>query len=173
MSTAWLLTEGCPNMHIELLAKPEILIQFSSVQSLIMSDSVTPWTAAHQTSLSITNTHSLLKLMCTELVMPSNLIQAHPISSSIVPFFSCLQFFPASGSFPMGQLFTSGGQSIGVSASASVLPMNVQDGFPLGLTGLISVQHKGVSRVFSNTTVEKHQFFSAQLSLWSNTHIHT
>ena len=165
MSTAWLLTEGCPNMHIELLAKPEILIQFSSVQSLIMSDSVTPWTAAHQTSLSITNTHSLLKLMCTELVMPSNLIQAHPISSSIVPFFSCLQFFPASGSFPMGQLFTSGGQSIGVSASASVLPMNVQDGFPLGLTGLNYLLSKELSRVLSNNTVQKHQFFRVQLSL--------
>ena len=83
----------------------------------VMSDRlfVTPWTAARQASLSITNTHSLLKLMCTELVMPSNLIQAHPISSSSGPFFSCLQFFPASGSFPMGQLFTSGGQSIGAS----------------------------------------------------------
>ena len=89
----------------------------------------------------------------------------HPtISSSVVPF-SCLQSFPASGSFQMNQLFTSGGQSIGVSASASVLPMNIQDWFPLGWTGWISLQSKGLSRVFPNTTVQKHQFFSAQLSL--------
>ena len=90
----------------------------------------------------------------------------HPtISSSVVPFSSCLQSFPASGSFPMSQFFTSGGQSTGFSASASVLPMNIQNGFPLGLTGLISLQSKGLSRVFSNTTVQKHQFFGAQLSL--------
>ena len=85
------------------------------------------------------------------------------ISSSVVPF-SCLQFFPASGSFPMSHFFTSGGQSIGVSASTSVLPVNVQDRFPLGWTGWISLQSKGLSRVFSNTTVQKRQFFSAQLS---------
>ena len=91
------------------------------------------------------------------------------ISSSIVPF-SCLQSFPASGSFPMSQFFESGGQSIG--ASASVLPMNIQDLFTLGLTGLISLQSKGLSRVFSNT-VQKHQFFGTQLSAWSNSHIHT
>ena len=98
----------------------------------------------------------------------------HPtISSSVIPFSSCLQSFPASGSFPMNQFFTSGGQSIGVSTSASVLPMNIQDWFPLGWTGWISLQSKGLSRVFSNTTVQKHQFFSAQLSLWSNSHIHT
>ena len=98
----------------------------------------------------------------------------HPtISSSVVPFSSCLQSCSASGSFPMSQFFTSGGQSIGVSASTSVLPMNIQDWFPLGLTGLISLQSRGSSRVFSNTTVQKHQFFSAQLSLWSNSHIHT
>ena len=90
----------------------------------------------------------------------------HPtISSSVVPFSSCLQFFPASVSFPMSQFFASGGQSIGVSASASVLPMNIQDWFPLGQTGWISLQSKGLTRVFSNTTVQKHQFFSAQLSL--------
>ena len=98
----------------------------------------------------------------------------HPtISSSIVPFSSCLQSFPASGCFPMSWLFTTGGQSIGASASASVLPMNIQDWFPLGLTGWISLQSKGLSRVFSNTTAQKHQFFGAQLSLWSNSHIHT
>ena len=88
----------------------------------------------------------------------------HPIiSSSVVPFSSCLQSFPESGSFQMSQFFPSGGQSIGVSASASVLPMNIQNWFPLGLTGLISSQFKGLSRVFSNTTVQKHQFFGAQL----------
>ena len=90
----------------------------------------------------------------------------HPtISSSVVPFSSCLQSFSASRSFPMSQFFASGGQSIGVSASASVLPMNIQDWFPLGLTSLISSQSKGLSRVFSNTTVQKHQFFGTQLSL--------
>ena len=87
------------------------------------------------------------------------------ILSSVVPFSSCPQSFPASGSFPMSQFFTSGGQSIGVSASTSVLPMNTQDWSPLGWTGWISLQSKGLSRVFSNTTVQKHQFFNAQLSL--------
>ena len=95
------------------------------------------------------------------------------ISSSVVPFSSCLQSFLASGSFPMSQLFSWGGQSIGASASVSVPPMNTQDWFPLGSTGLISLQSKGLSRIFSNTTAQKHQFFSAQLSLWSNSHIHT
>ena len=90
----------------------------------------------------------------------------HPtISSSVIPFSSCPQSLPASGSFPMSQLFTWGGQSIGVSASASVLPMNTQDWSPLGWTGWISLQSKGLSRVFSNTTVQKHQFYSTQLSL--------
>ena len=98
----------------------------------------------------------------------------HPtISSSVIPFSSCLQSFPASGSFQMSQLFASGGQSIGVSASTSVLPMNTQDWSPLGWTGWNFLQSKGLSRVFSNTTVQKHQFFSAQLSLWSNSSIHT
>ena len=98
----------------------------------------------------------------------------HPaISSSVVPFSSCPQSLTASGSFPMSQFFTWGGQSIGVSASASVLPMNTQDWSPLGWTGWISLQPKGLSRVFSNTTVQKHQFFGAQLSSQSNSHIHT
>ena len=98
----------------------------------------------------------------------------HPtISSSVVPFSSHLQSFPASGSSQMSQFFASGGQSIGVSASASVLPINIQDWFPIGFTGWISLQSKGLSRVFSNTTVQKNQFFSAQPSLWSNSHIHT
>ena len=97
----------------------------------------------------------------------------HPaILSSIVPFSSCPQSLPASGSFPMCQLFTWGGQSIGVSALASVLPMNTQDWSPLGWTNWISLQSKGLSRVFSSTTVQKYQFFSAQLSSQSNSHIH-
>ena len=95
----------------------------------------------------------------------------HPtISSSVIPFSSHFQSFPASGSFPVSQFFASGGQSIGVSASASVLPMNIQDWFPLRLTDLISLQSKGLWRVFSNITVWKHWFFSTQLSLWSNSH---
>ena len=94
-------------------------------------------------------------------------------TSSVDPFSSCLQSFPASGYFQMSQFFTSGGQSIRVSASASVLPMNIQDWFTLGWTDWISLQSKGLSRVFSNTTVQKHQFFDAHVSLWSNSHIHT
>ena len=98
----------------------------------------------------------------------------HPaISSSVIPFSSCPQSLPAPGSFQMSQLFTSGGQSITVSASTSVLPMNTQDLSPLGWTGWISLQSKGLSRLFSNTTVQKHQFFGAQLSSQSNSHIHT
>ena len=98
----------------------------------------------------------------------------HPIiSSSVIPFSSSLQSFSASGSFPMSQLFASGGQSIGASASTSVLPVNIQDWFPLEWTGWTSLLSKGLSRVFSNTTVQKHHFFSAQLSSQSNSHIHT
>ena len=98
----------------------------------------------------------------------------HPaISSSAVPFSSCPQSLPASGSFLMSQLFTWGGQSIGVSASASVFPMNTRDWSPLGWTGRISLQSKGLSRVFSNTTVQKHQFFGAQPSSQSKSQIHT
>ena len=110
------------------------MIQFSSVQLLsCVQLFATPWTAARQASLTITNSQSLLKLMSIELVMPST------ISSSVVPYSSCLQSFPASGSFPMSQLFASGGQSTGVSASASVPPMNIQDWFPLGWTGWITL----------------------------------
>ena len=100
--------------------------------------------------------------------------RCHPtISSSVVPFSSCLQSFPPSGSFSMSQSFATGGQTIGVSASASVLPTNIQDWFALGLTDFIPLQSKGLSRVFSNTTVQKHQFFGTQLYLWSNSHNHT
>ena len=139
----------------------------SSVTHSVVSDSATPWTAACQASLSITNSRSLLKLMSIESVMPSNHLMC------VVPLSSCLQSFPASESFPMSQFFATGGQNIGVSASASVLPMNIQDWFPLGWTCWISLQSKGLSRVFSNTTVQKHQFFSTQLSLYFNSHIRT
>ena len=107
------------------------------------------------------------KLMSTESVIPSN------ISSSVVPFSSCLLSFPASRSFLMSQFFTSSGQSVRVPPSASVPPMNTQDWSPLGWTGWISLLSKGLSRAFSNTTVQKHQFFGTQLSLESNSHIHT
>ena len=117
--------------------------------------SVIPWTAVHQASLSITSSQSLLKLMSIELVMPSKLLILCHLHQS----------FPASGSFPVSQFFTSGGQTIGVSASASILLMNGQDWFPLRWTGRISLLSKGLSRVFSNTTAQKHQFFGAQLSL--------
>ena len=128
--------------------------QFSSVQSLShVWLFATPWIAARQASLSIINSQSLPKLMSIDSVMPSNHL--------IFPFSSCLQSFPTSGSFQMSQLFASGGQSIGVSASTSVLPMNTQDWFTLGWTGWISLQSKGLSRVFSNTTF---QFFGTQLS---------
>ena len=113
-----------------------------------------PMDCSMPASLSITNSQSLLKVMSIESVMPSNNLILYR------PFSSHLQSFPASGSFPMTQFFASGGQSIGTSASASVLPMNIQDWFPLGLTGLISLLSKGLSRVFSNTTVQKHQFFA-------------
>ena len=96
-----------------------------------------------------------------------------PVSSSVVPFSSSLQSFPASGSFPMSRLFTSGGPSIGASASAAILPMNIQNWFPLGLTGLISLQSKGLSRVFSSTTSWNYQLFGAQPSLWSTSHTRT
>ena len=96
-----------------------------------------------------------------------------PSPSSVILFSSCLQFFRASGSFPMSQFFMSGGQSIGTSASSSVLPMNIHDWFPLEWTGWISLQSKGLSRAFSNTTAQNHQFFGAQPSLWFNSQINT
>ena len=134
-------------------------VQCSSVQSLsCVWLFATSWTAACQDALSITNSWSLLKLMPIASVMPSN----HLI---LIPFSSCFQSFPASESFQISQFFASGGQSTGVSASASVLPMNTQDWSPLGWTGWVSLQSKELSKVFSNTTVQKHQFFGAQLSL--------
>ena len=154
---------------------------------------VTLWTIAHQASMSVEFSRQVywsgLLLFSCSVVFDALLLEqaglpcpspspkacsnscplnrwCHPtISSSTILFSSCLRCFPASGSFQMSQFLTSGGQRIGVSASASVLPMNIQDWFPLGWTGWISLQFKGLSKVFSNTTVQKHQFFHVQLSL--------
>ena len=144
------------------------IFPFSSVQfsHSVMSDSLRPHESQHA------------RLPCpspTPRVYPNSCPFSqwcHPtISSSVIPFSSGLQSFPTSGSFQMTQFFTSGGQNIGISVSTSVLPMNTQD-WSLGWTGCISLQSKGLSRVFSNTTVQKHQFFGDQPSLWSNSHIH-
>ena len=149
--------------------------QFSPVQSLSHVQLFTmPWTAGGQASLSITNSQSLLNSPWVYSNSCLSSRRCHPtISSSVVPFSSYLQSFPASGCLPMSQCFTSDGQNIGVSASASVHPTNIQDWFPIRLTGWISLQCKGLSRVFSNTTVQKHQFFGTQPSLRLNSHIHT
>ena len=125
-----------------------------------------PWTAACQASL------SFIPGVCSNSC-PLSWWCHITISSSVVPFSSCLQSFPASGSFPMSEHFALGGQSSGASAPASVLLMSIQGWFPLGLTGLISLQSKGLSRVFSSTTIQKHQFFGTQFSLWSSSHICT
>ena len=146
------------------------MIIISSVQfshSVVSSYFCDPWAAACQAS----RPSPTLRAYSNSCVSSR---WHHPvISSFVVPFFPCSQSFPASGSFLKSQFFTSGGQIIEVSASTSVLPMNIQDWFPLGWTGWISLQSKELSRVFSNTTVQKHQFFGAQLSLWSNSYIHT
>ena len=146
----------------------EVSVQFSSVQSSrsVVSDSLWPHGLQHARLPCPSPTSGAYLNSC------SSSRWCHPtISSSFIPFSSGLQSFPASGSFQMCQFFASGSQSIWV--SASVLPMNIQDWFPLGWTSWISLQSKGLSRVFSNTTVQKHQFFGAQLSLWSSSHIHT
>ena len=125
---------------------------------------VTPWTTAHQASLSFTISWSLLRFMSIESVMLSNhLILCHPI-------LLCLQSFPGSGFFPVNWLFAAVGQSIRASTSASVLPMSIHYRFPLGLTGLISLQFKGLSRVFSGSTIWRYQFLSTQPCLQSNSH---
>ena len=143
-------------------------IRVSSVQLLsCVQIFATPWTSARQASPSIANSQSLLILMSIESVMPSNhLILYRPLL--LLP-----STFPRSRVFSKESVFASDGQSIAVSASASVLRMNIQDWFPLGLTGWISLQSKGLSRIFSTTAVQKHEFFSTQLCLWSNSHIHT
>ena len=142
--------------------------QFSSVQSLSRVQLfATPWIAARQASLSITNSRS-------SLTLTSSSQWCHPaISSSVVPFTSCPQSLPASESFPMSQLFAWGGQSTGASALASFLPKESQGWSPSEWTGWISLQSKGLSRVFLNTTVQKHQFFGTQPSSQSNSHIQT
>ena len=150
----------------QVVCSASMSFQFSSVaqSSPTLCDSMncsTPGLPVH---------HQLLESTQTHVPWVGNAIQpSHPV----VPFFSCPQSFPASGSFPMSQLFTSGGQSIGASASTSVLSMNTQDWSPFRWTGWISLQSKGLSRVFSNTTVQKHPFFSTQRSSQSNSHIHT
>ena len=144
--------------------------QFTSVQfsRSVMSDSLRPHESQHTRPPCPSPTPGVHPNSCASSRW------CHPaILSSFVPFSSCPQSLPASGSFPMSQLFAWGGQSIGVLASASVLPMNTQDWSPLGWTGWISLQSKGLARVFSSTTVQKHQFFGTQLSSQSNSHIHT
>ena len=141
-------------------------VQFSSVGQLCLTF-VTPRSAAHQAFLSITNS----EFTQTHVHWVGDAIQpSHPL---FIPFSSCPQSLPGSESFPMSQLFTWGGQSTGVSALASVLPKKSQGWSPSEWTGWISLQSKGLSRVFSNTTLQKHQLFGAQLSLWSNSHIYT
>ena len=147
-----------------------ICFMISSVQfsRSVVSDSLRPHESQHSRPPCPSPTPGVHSDLC-----PSSQ-WCHPaISSSVIPFSSCPQSLPASGSFPMSQLFTWSSQSIGVSASASVLPVNTQDWSPLGWTCWISLQAKGLTRVFSSITVQKHQFFGAQLSSQSNTHIHT
>ena len=156
--------EPCPSLHFRLQQESSS-VQFSCS---VVSDSLWPHEPQHARPPCLSPTHRAYSNSCP-------LSQwCHPaMSSTVVPLSSRLQYSLASGCFPISQLFAWGGQSIGVSASASVLPMNTQDWSPSGLTGWISLQSKGLSRVFSNTTVQKHQFFSAQLSSQSNSHIHT
>ena len=147
----------CTHTHVRAHTHTHISVQFSHS---VMSNSLQPHGLQH----SRLPCSSPIPRACSNSC-PSSRWCHLTISSSVVPFSSHLQSFPAPGSFPMSQFFASGGQSSGVSASASVLPMNTQDWFSLGWTGWISLLSKGCSRVFSNTTVQKHQFFGAQLSL--------
>ena len=140
---------------------------FVVIQLLSVSDSLPPNGLQHPRL----PCPSLSPRVCSN-TCPSSRSCYPTISSSVVAFSSCLQSFPASGAFPVNWLFTSGGQSTGASGSASVLPMNIQGWFPLERTGWISLQSKGLSRVFSSIRVWKHQFFGAQLYLWPNSHIH-
>ena len=167
---SWTTSDRTSSVLKEAPSPDFFFVQFSSVQSShsVMSNFLQPHDPQHPRPPCPSTTPWVHPNPCPLSWW------CHPtISSSVVPFSSCPQSFPASGSFPMSQLSISGGQSIGVSASTSVLPMNTQDWSPLGWTGWISLQFKGFSRVFSNTTVQKHQFFSAQLSSQSNSHIHT
>ena len=155
-------------LHYCFLIAPPLSVHSFSVQSLsCVQLLVTPWTAAPQDSLSNTNSQSLLKFISTESVMPSN----HLILCC--PLLLLLSIFPSIRVFSNESVLRIRWPKYGASASALVLPMNIQDWFLLGLTGLIFLLSKGLSKVFSNITVQKYQFFSAQLSLWSNSHIHT
>ena len=149
--------------YLYFVANISIVVQLPSCFQL----SMTPWTAVNQASLSFTISLSLSNSCSLSQ-------RCHPtVLSFVVPFSSCPQSFPASGSFPVNQLFASVGQSIGASRLASVLPMNIWGWYPLGLTVFISLLFKGHSRVFSSATVQKHKFFSAQPLLCSNSHLHT
>ena len=175
----WVILGKCLVLHIEqdgILAKiskcdfSEILVKYQFQFSSVAQSCLTLCDPMNRSMPGLPVHHQLLEFTQTHVHWAGDAIQpSHPV----IPFSFCLQSFPASGSFLMSPLFASGSQSIRVSASASVLPMNIQDLFPLGWTGWISLQSKGLSRVFSNTTVWKHQFFSTQLSLWSNSHIYT
>ena len=142
------------------------VFSFVVVQSLFVTSSLWPHRLQHARPPCLSPTPRVCSNSC-----PLSQWCNPTFSSSVVPFSSCLQSSPVSGSFLMSWLFASSGQSIG--ASASALPMNIQDWFPLGWTDLTSLQSEGLSRVFSNTSVQKHQFFASQPSLWSNSHIHT
>ena len=146
-----------------------IQFQFSTVHLLShIQLSVTP--LSNSASAGFPAHHQLPELAQTHVHWVGDTIQpSHPI----IPFFSCLQSFPATGSFLRSHFFASGGLRMGNSVSAAVLPLNIQGWFPLRLTGLISLLSNGLSKVFSNTTIQKHQLFGTQLSLWSNSHIHT
>ena len=153
--------------------KPPKLKSFLNFRPLLIVESLSRVRLYHPMDCSTSGFSVLLYLPEFAQTHVHGVSDDPTISSSVVPFSSCPESFPASGSFPVSQLFTNGDQNTGASASASVLPMNIQDLFPLGLTGWISLQSKGLSRVFSNTTVQKHQFFGTQPSLWSNSHICT
>ena len=166
------LEPGSPVLQADsLLSKPPgkpVVSSFLSFSCSVMSDSLQPHRLQHARLPCSSPTPGSCSNSCHGVW-----VWCHPtISSSLIPFSSCLQSFLAAGSFPMRQFFASGGQSIGASASASVFPMNIQGWFPLRLTSLI-LQSKGLSRVFSSSTVWKHQFFRTQPSLWSSSHIHT
>ena len=179
MFTTWIFTfqshsvslsaSSVPVRKVSLLLKHPL--SFSSVQFNSVAQScptLWPHESQHTRPPCLSSTPGVYSNLC-----PSSRWCHSAISSSVVPFSSCLQSLPASGSFPLSQLLAWGGQSTGVSASTSVLPMNTQDWFPLGWTGWMSLQSKGLSRVFPNTTVQEHQFFGAQISSQSNSHIHT
>ena len=164
----WHIAWSNPILRYFLLYRNTVCLDLLLFSHSVMSDSLGPHELQQASLPCPTPTPEAYSNSC-----PSRQWWHPTISFSVVPFSSSFQSFPSSGSFPMSQFFTSGGQSIGASASASVLPMNIQDWFPLEWTGWISLQPKGLSRVFSNITVQRHQFFLTQLSLQSNSHINT